>query len=417
MQILNNPFISNTFSKIWESKFSPKSPLKSFKTFNTLKFFKPYPLPIYINAGKNLTKGISFEIQNTVAPEEISKKAFIIYDVPQYFKIPTTPNLPNFKVKSIQQYPGYLINLKKYANCNTYLKQTFSKSSVQKFNRYQKRLEHCFNITDKMLMGSIDKTEYDVVFKHFKHLLTKRFDDKQIINNNLNPKEWVFYEEVAYAMLLENKAALHVVYSNNTPISIRLLYFSDTIIFDAITVFDIDYAKFHIGKVSLMKVLDWSFNSPYQIFDFSKGYFDYKESWSDLKYHFNYLIYYDASSWQASLCAKAYAYYFKFKQYLRDKNINETLHKLPYRFKASKSNKTNTLQPIDLDNMDLETLDLTPVDIHKTNTHFLKKHAFDFLFLSSEHINHLQVYEFKHPSYGACYLLQAQQQKLILHKP
>ena len=63
-----------------------------------------------------------------------------------------------------------------------------------------------------MFWGDIEKSTYDELFKVFQLLLKKRFDQKQVINNNLAPKEWAFYLEVAFPMILNKSACLFVVY-------------------------------------------------------------------------------------------------------------------------------------------------------------------------------------------------------------
>lgn len=411
----NNPFISNTFSKIWIKQFEKSKLLKTFSFINNLTFYKHPILPFFTNVGENLTKGVSYLLQNTTS-KDFKNKILLIYDVPQYFDIQTTTTLKNLRLKKIKQYPGYLINLKKHTNFNNYLKNTFSKSSVQKFNRYQKRLESCFNIKEKMLIGNIDKAEYDAVFSHFNNLLTKRFDDKQITNNNLNPNEWAFYYAVAYPMIIENKAALHVLYNNNTPISIRFLYFSDTIIFDAITVFDIDYSKFHIGKVSIMKVLEWSFKSNYNYFDFSKGYFDYKESWSDVKYNFEYHLYYDAKSPIATFLATSTATFFKIKQILRDKEIDKKLHQLTFFIKKQKSTNSDVLKQLQPNQAHYTDAMLTKIDLEDANYTFLKKYAYNFLFLTAEHVNNLNVFKYNDANKNKYFLLKTNTNEQIFLK-
>lgn len=388
--IHNNPFTSYSFTNLWLKQFNLNKSY-AFGFIKQLSFYKPSALPIYINLGRNLTKGISYQItKSTVA--DLKSNAYLIYDVPKYFNINTTEAPKNLGLKKIPQYPGFLITLKNYSNFNAYLNKTFSKSSNQKLNRYRNRLERCFNIKEKMLIGTIDKTEYDFIFNHFKTLLIKRFEDKQITNNNLNPEEWRFYQDVVYPLILENKAALHVIYNEDTPISVRLLYFSDAIIFDAITVFDIDYAKFHLGKISIMKMLEWSFNSPYEVFDFSKGYFDYKESWSDLKYDFEYHIYYNTKSLTATLLANALAVVFKTKQYLRDKNINEKVHKLTFALnKKSKKTQIN-IEELNIEEHPYEQEMLREVKLDQQLA-FLNKPVFDFLFLNSMHFNDLKIYK------------------------
>lgn len=412
--IKKNPFTSDKFIEVWSKHFNTNKNSYTFNSFKDILFFKPSKLPLYINIGKNLTKGMSYEISKDKL-KDLNKKVFLIYDVPQYFEIDNTIEAENIKSIKIKQYPGFLIKLKNYNNFNDYFKSTFSKSSIQKLNRYNRRLETCFDIKEKMLMGShITKLEYEFVFNHFHSLLTKRFEDKQITNNNLDPKEWQFYKDAAYPLLLDNKAALHVIYNDKTPISVKLLYLSEDIIFDAITVFDIDYTKFHLGKVSIMKMLQWSFKENYKIFDFSKGYFDYKESWSDLKYNFEYHIYYDYTNITSNIIATILSCFFKLKQYLRDQELNKKLHKFSY-FLSNK--KTNTLNPI-LTEINNKTITynesiLTNIDVHKTSHLFLKKYVYDFLFINSEHINNITVFEITNQS-RASYLIKGKNNSQIL---
>lgn len=325
---------------------------------------------------------------------EIKSNVFLIYDVPKYFGSDTNIAGKNIKSIKIKQYPGFLINLDKHNDFNDYFKSTFSKSSIQKLNRYHRRLETCFDIKEKMLMGSdVEKAEYEFVFNHFNALLTKRFEDKQVTNNNLNPKEWLFYKDVAYPLLLNEKAALHVIYNNETPISVRLLYFSESVIFDAITVFDIDYTKFHIGKISIMKMLQWTYKSNYKTFDFSKGYFDYKESWSNMKYDFEYHIYYDYTSITSNIIASSLSCFLTLKQYLREKELNNKLHKFSFLLRNKKPNAIiNNLTEINEETISYDESMLAEIDIHETNYSFLKKHVNDFLFLNSEHFNNVKVF-------------------------
>tara|TARA_R110002050_G_scaffold296426_1_gene456398 strand:- start:45499 stop:46740 length:1242 start_codon:yes stop_codon:yes gene_type:complete len=409
--IKQNPFSSNTFIKIWNLSFNKSNPTYSFNFIKELTFFKTSFIPLYINTGKNLTKGVSYTINETI--KDFKNKVFFIYDVPDYFKINAQKLNDKLRLINIKQYPGYFINLEKHTNIKSYLENTFSKKSVQKLNRYKRRLELCFNINYKVYHGKIEKSEYDFIFDSFKKLLTKRFDDKKITNNNLNKEEWDFYYNVVYPLILEKKASLFVVYNDKTPIAIRLNYYSETIIFDAITVFDIDYNKFHIGKISIMKMLEWSFEKEYKIFDFSKGYYDYKESWSDLKYDFEYHLYYDSSAIISTLIAKSIAAFFKFKQYLREKKLNEKLHKITYRLK--KASKETQIQ-VDEIQKDLSLLDknmLEEIDIEINHT-FLKKHVFDFLFLTSEHLNDLTIYQVKNEDENTFFIKGKKNNKLIV---
>ncbi|WP_418603860.1 GNAT family N-acetyltransferase [Hwangdonia sp.] len=394
--IKSNPFFSSTFIKKWHRHFNTEKPLYSFDFIKNISFYKPRSFPLFINSGKNLTKGVSYSLDDESAATDFKSKCFLIYDVPKFFNVKTNSGNKNLKVKKAKQYPGFLIHLDKHKDFNTYFKSTFSKSSVQKFRRYNRRLEHCFSITYKMYYGEIDKKEYDFVFSYFNKLLTKRFDDKQITNNNLNPEEWNFYYDVVYPLILEKKASLFVIYNDGIPITVRLNYFSEDIIFDAITVFDIDYSKFHIGKISIMKILEWAFNNDFKTFDFTKGYFDYKESWSDLKYDFEYHIYYDSKSVTAALIANYLYLFFKLKQSLREKDINTKLHKALFFLKNNKSSNANNyhIKPI-INSKDFEPEKTQEIDINSTENTFLRKIVFDYLYTSSENLKHINLYKCK----------------------
>ncbi|MDD7885840.1 GNAT family N-acetyltransferase [Flavivirga sp. 57AJ16] len=410
--IKNNPFTSDTFTNIWYKHFVKKQTLFLFNFINNINFYKLSIFPIYINVGRNLTKGISYSLNAQSSLKDFKKKVCLLYDVPAFFNIKAGNTQKGLKSLKIKQYPGFLIDLEKHKNFNNYFSATFSKSSIQKFRRYKNRLEKCFNITHKMYIGNIDKQEYDSIFNSFKHLLTKRFDDKQITNNNLNPKEWNFYYDVVYPLILERKASLFVTYNDNTPIAIRLNYYSEDIIFDAITVFDIDYNKFHIGKISIIKILEWAFENNYKIFDFSKGYFDYKEKWSDLKYDFEYHLYYDAKSIKAIILANSLAWFFRAKQYLRDMEMNKKLHEFTYLIRK-KETQNRIISEISESEIDIKDNMLIALNLNN-DLSYLKKNIFDFLFITNEHLNNLKIYQVKHDHRKLILLKNKKKSQLLL---
>ncbi|MGY8915087.1 MAG: GNAT family N-acetyltransferase, partial [Flavobacteriales bacterium] len=339
MRITSNPFTSQTFSKIWLAHFNKNKPLFTLKGLEGLSFVKPWSLPIYVNVGMTHTKGVSYTF-NQQEQVDLKNKVLLIYDVPTFFDLEIATLNSSLQFKKSRQYPGYLIHLDNYTDIGHYMSSSFSKSSRYKLNKYKKRLEDSFDISYKMFLGDISKEEYDSVFEHFKILLEKRFLDKGITNNNLDPDEWDFYHEVAYPLILEKKASLFVIYEGNTPIGVTLCYFSENILFDAITVFDIDYEKFHLGSVTIMKLIEWSLENNIKIFDFSKGYFDYKKRWANKEYHFEYHIYHDSNSISAKIIAWSILEFFSLKQKLRDKKVNEKIHKLRFHLKNKKVEDT-----------------------------------------------------------------------------
>ena len=353
----SNPFLSDTFTAIWKTRFAPDRPTYKLGALPSLQFVRHHKLPVYTNVGETHTKGIGYQLGPTAATatgktadtnepatvmeaaatRDFGNKVFLVYDVPEYFEIPLeTVGTAKAKGPGLHrsvQYPGFLIDLESFESLDEYLRQQFKKSSRYKLKKYRKRFEASFDVRYVMYRGEMERATYDSIFSRFYELLEKRFDDKQITNNNLDPKEWRFYHEVAYPMILEEKAALFVVYNGATPIGITLNFFSEDILFDAITSFDIDYAKFHPGSITIMAMLEWCLENGIKTFDFSKGYFDYKARWATKCYDFEYHILFDRKSLRARSIAGALKRFFDLKQRLREKKVNDQWHRLTYRFR------------------------------------------------------------------------------------
>lgn len=356
-----------------------------------MEFRKHGFFPLYTNIGGTDTKGIDYGFSSS-GLQDYHKKTLLIYDVPTYFEVNTENTEVSLGVYKSKQYPGFSINLENYADLSDYLRKKFSKSSRYKLNKYKKRFENCFDITYQMYYGEISRENYDSIFESFHGLLQKRFDEKQITNNNLNPEEWKFYYEVTRPMILEKRASLYVIYNEERPIGVTLNFFSDEILFDAITVFDIDYAKFHLGSITIMKLLEWCLEEKLQTFDFSKGYFDYKARWADKKYDFEYHILYDKTSIKARFMAFFIKEFYDLKQLLREKNVNEKLHRLTFRLK-SRSKKNGEINHTFNDITDDGPFgDFKEIDISEANYNHIRTVAFDFLYLNNERLAELKVY-------------------------
>ncbi|HCO86057.1 MAG TPA: hypothetical protein DIT95_21360 [Arenibacter sp.] len=390
----DNPFLSDTFTQIWSKHFNKDKPKYSFNFVPNLSFIKPTWLPIYFNVGKNNTKGISYSLPSGNA-QDYKKKVFLIYDVPTFLDLDINLGSKDLKLTKIRQYPGFLVDLNNYSDFEQYFCATFSKSSRYKLNKYKRRLESCFEISYKMYHGYMKKELYDSLFGQFKKLLEKRFNDKGITNNNLDPKEWAFYHEVTFPLILEKKASLFVIYNGDIPIGITLNYLSDSIVFDAITVFDIDYEKFHLGSVTIMKLIEWSLQNGYGIFDFSKGYYDYKKRWACKEYDFEYHLFWDNRSFIANLISFMIIGYFKSKNYFRERNLNEIFHKITYRLKRDSKVSINCSQKFEFQPI-LETIDFSnakKLDYHCENYSHLKNMVFEFLYLNSKNEKDISLFQ------------------------
>ncbi|MEO9513949.1 MAG: GNAT family N-acetyltransferase [Flavobacteriaceae bacterium] len=384
---MENPFKSEPFISIWAKHFGHEKDILSFSCFSDLRFLKTKFLPIYINAGSTNTKGVDY----TIVGGGLGNKVFLVYDVPDNDCI-SPPTVTGLKIIKTQQYPGFLIDLTKFSGFDDFLVKQFSKKTRYKFKTNKKRLESCFSIQHKMHSNAIDKKEYDALFSCFKKLLLKRFDNKKISNNNLDSKEWEFYKELGYQLILKNEAGLFVTYNGKTPIALSLLCFAGQRAIDVIRVFDIDFAKFRLGSISLNALVEWCFNHQMNHLDFSKGLFDYKERWSNQQYHFDYHIIYNPKKIISITLAAFVKNYFDLKQFLRKKEVNTYFHKLTHKFRIGhlRSEKKTDFKLIYVDNA--EKVDhLLPIDLDK-GYDFLKKPIYDLLYNKQKPIGHAQVY-------------------------
>jgi hypothetical protein len=392
MPLKDNPFCSETFISLWSKHFNGGAKGHIFDFLKGPSFYRASFLPLYINIGRNLTKGMDYSLNSKNAMDH-KNKVVLLYDIADYFGVDTTIGNPSLGFYAISQYPGFLVELQQFPDFNAYMSATFGKSSRYKLNKYKKRLEGCFNISYQMYHGEIDRARYDHLFLHFRGLLEKRFQDKGITNNNLHPSEWNFYKEVAYPLILKKKASLFVISNGDMPIGITLCYFSENILFDAITVFDIDYEKFHLGSVTIMKLLEWGITNKLHTFDFSKGDFDYKRRWCTKSYSFEYHIFYDRKSLVSRLLAMGIKTYFATKQWLRDREYHVLFHRLIFSLKNLGPKKEPPSPNYYFSETDrTQPPNTAPIALERVGALQLKPAVFEFLYLHTENFSDLHIY-------------------------
>lgn len=389
-----NPFTSDVFTSIWLKHFNDGNPGLAVPCFSNLLFIKHRLLPLYYNVGKTHTKGISYTLASAGSGTS-SNEVFLIYDIPTYFNLKVDCGNLGLKCHKVIQYPGFLTELEGFRDLNQFMTATFGKRTNGKFKRYQDRLEVCFDIRHKMFRGEMTSEEYDFIFMHFKRLLEKRFSEKKITNNNLEPKEWNFYKEVVLPMIRSNKAGLFVTYDEETPIAIALLYFSEDTLFDAIPVFDIDHKKFNLGTVTIMQLVEWCLKNNIKALDFSKGYYEYKTRWAKRKYNFEYHMYYNPKSIVSTTLAFLIKQFFCLKQFFREKKLNELLHKVTYflmnRKETDATDNLNYELQDTLAHYELNTL--VKINFKEGKDRWLTPIVFDFLYLNSEKLKDSNVYQ------------------------
>ena len=393
-----NPFTSSSFETIWSKHFNDGKTLSSFEFIKRVKFVKDSPNGIYVNAGRNLTKGIFYELDYDKT--DYRGKTFLIYDVPSYFNLdefkpPTTSSL---KLKKVFQYKGFLMDISNFETKEDYINSQFSSKNRREFRSNQRRLEQCFNIRYEFIHDAMHQNEFDVLFEQFYSLLTKRFADKEMNYHHLSSKKWNYYKDLVFQMLKEKTASLLVIYNNESPIGITLNFHAEEVLFETITVFDPDYYKFSIGKTSIIKLLEWCFDNNFKISDFSKGDYDYKHKWSNLVYDFNYHILYDSKSILSILRANYAVNYYKLKLYLRKRKLNEVYRKYKYLMNGGNKDINDSLH-LDFKIEKLEDFkiseDYKNVDYKSDNQSFLPQFVYTYLFANPESDENIKVFKHK----------------------
>ena len=267
------------------------------------------------------------------------KNIILVKDVPDYLDAQLNEDY-GWKIKKLKTFKGSLINLNNYKDETDYLLKTFSSSRRSKFRTNQKRLEKCFNISYKTYYGHIEKNEYEYLFDNFLELINRRFDQKQLINDDL--VRWKVYRDIAYPLILNKEACLFVIYDGDKPISISFNPIHGKTIFGYIRGYDIDYGKFYIGFTDIIIQLKWCFENNITTFDLLKGEYEYKSQWTDTEYYFEKHIIFNSSFLFPDLWAKMIIFkiktmyllinllkkwklhlvYGKIKSYLRRPNID-----------------------------------------------------------------------------------------------
>ncbi len=348
-------------------------------------------IPDFYYEAKRKTDGEVLAYSQTNDFPDLSDKIYMVYDVPTSLKVPIKTSESFNAFKSVIQHKGYQINLEGYRDLKAYLKDRFGKSSLQLLRAGKKRLETCFDITYKMYYGSIDKEQYDQLFKSFYKMLELRASEKGIHNRNL--QFWDLYTAKVYDMICSKEASLFVIYDGNRPINISLNMHVQNTVFLFISAYDIDYSKFRLGHTNWMKQLDWFLKNGVKLVDFSKGNVEYKKRWTNSEYDFEYHLFYNTSNIKVKLKALWIVRKLQLLQALRNKNINTLYYSLLDRFRGkNKYVGLPNYQLMDIDMLPSGNL-LEPFLFRKkeSETH-LKRLIYTALYLTFTHVNDLKVY-------------------------
>lgn len=216
-------------------------------------------------------------------PKYGGQKPMVLTSVPSY--INTELDLgSDIVIKKVKTFPGSLIKLSAYKSYEEYLKNNFGLKGRSHFIKSQNLLDECFNVRYKIYYGSIEEEEYQIVFNAFEQMQARRFKQKGLRSGtDLMLSE---YREKTLELVRNKQSCISVIYNGDTPIAISLNYILGKIIHGFTKTFDSAYSKFSLGHIELLNVIKWSFDEGFEVFDFMKGEYSYKNRFADTSYPF-----------------------------------------------------------------------------------------------------------------------------------
>jgi hypothetical protein len=316
--------------------------------------------------------------------------------IPPFFDLNLEDHKNTFELFTVFTYNGFLVNLQKHEGVDDYLKTQFKSKSRYTLKRRLKRLEQCFSITYKDYIGDIKKENYDYLFDELKLMIQKRFSQRG--DEHVSIHNWSFYKESVYNMILDRKSVLYVVYDKEKPIAISLNYLHQNIFDYAISSYDIDYSKFGIGNIVILKELEWCFNNGYEIINMRSGDFRYKREWCNVIYKYRSHILFKKNRFDKKLMAFLFSKNILFKVYFRKKVITPTLKLL-----KKLNNTANNGHLKGYDSLCTikkhETADILltnkyfKLNINEKENMFLRKYVYDFQYSQLENSKNVSIYK------------------------
>ncbi len=335
---------------------------------------------------------------NTELDIDLKKQVLMFKDVSDYVDIELLEQSKSIVVNKIKTIKGHLVELHLFSNIVEYLETNFNSKSRSNFRRYENRLKTCFNIKYVSYYGEITKQEYDRLFIILKRILVRRFTEKQEYNYELQHLEG--YRDVLYDMILEKRANLFVIYDGDKPISVRINMCKKNIAYYILSGYDIDYSKFHLGFIDMLKNIEWCIDNNFEIYDLLKGYDYYKSKWSTKKHDYYNHIIYNSNSIATLLIGqyittkeiikyKGYRVLKKYNLHTKYKSIKR--HVFGIRAFTSKKKLPSVLIENDTKSTD-QTIE---INIDKNDEYaFLRKPVYNLLFLNNESINNVTISKF-----------------------
>ncbi|MEB8347221.1 GNAT family N-acetyltransferase [Flavobacteriaceae bacterium KMM 6898] len=321
-------------------------------------------------------------------------KIYTIALVPDYLNLVLKNDKKHVQKTYSQNNLGYAIRIKNIVNLDGYLKSQF-KSNSKVIKRSLTRLESCFNIRYQIIFGSITKEEYGFLMSTLREMLIRRFAQRQ--DDNKKIKEWDLILDKTFDQIKNKEASLFIIYDNEKPIDISLNYHFDKIMFSAISSYDIDYHKFGVGHVEMIKLVEWCLKDQYDFLELGYGDLDFKRRWCNHIYNFKYQVVYNQESLFIPIFAKMELYKLSLKEYLKGRKINMIFNIIMEKLSFKKLKELNEASDFTIKNISItESVGyeiLSIVDPETEDYMYLRRILNEFLYTSQEHKDYTSIFK------------------------
>jgi hypothetical protein len=381
------------------------NPIKHIKYNFTFDLFQKRSINPFYESLVNLTN--NKEVLNK-CNKTTGLKSFAIHEVkfiPSFFSLSLNILDTHYKIFKYKRIDNFKIDLDGFLNSNEYLKNVMTSKQRKQLKSKTRRLETCFKISYRFYFGEISETDYKLLFGELKNLIERRFNqrgDKFFLEDN-----WNYLIEETYDLIIGKKASFSVIYNKEKPISISLNYHFQNITQSYISSYDIDYSKFGLGHIALLKKLEWCFANNIKILDLMWGKVSHKVLWSNSITKYEHHLIYKNNQILKTAYVQLVITLYKIKDSTVLRNILKSYQKIKRSFTHS-LNKSSTKK-----NMGYEIASslqkplkdkITKINIHTNEYAFLRKPVYDFQYLNSETSDTVQA--FKENSENNSYLIQ-----------
>ena len=314
----------------------------------------------------------------------------ILEDVPSYVNIELHENYNAYNILK-SNVLGFYVNLEGYSDVEEYLKSQMGAKNRSRLRGLVNRLEKCFDITYKIYFGEITKEDYELLFAYLKKFIKERFSQRG--DKHQAMKEWNLYKESTFNMIMKKEASLYVIYNENRPIDICLNYHVAGVYVNKIRSYDIDYSKFRLGYIDIIKQLEWCLENNYTIFDLMRGDLRYKREFCNVITNLDRFIIYPKHNFGAKLWANIKKEELLLRPKLRFiKDATRKVLKNNASADTVQENKEPEIKIVELTvfptNIKLEQIDLNQEEFNP-----VRKSVYEFQYSTSEHSKDVQIYK------------------------